>query len=238
MKMIKKEAKGLALRKSKGFTLLELLIVIAILAILSVTLVLVLNPAESLRKSRDTQRMSDLATLKTALGLYMTSVSNPDLDADVANFCLSATNAAAKIGYSAAPGTCTTAPAQGDDVAGTGDFAPAFCLGGNYTVDGTGWIPVKFTAITGGSPISNLPLDPTNSITANAPTSANLVYRYTCQGVGDATHPSNVFELNAVLESDTYKGQMATDGGDNTAYYEVGTSLKLMGASTGNPTNF
>ena len=44
----------------KGFTLLELLIVIAIIAILSVVLVIVLNPAETLRKSRDAQRHDHL----------------------------------------------------------------------------------------------------------------------------------------------------------------------------------
>ena len=58
--------------KNSGFTLLELLIVIAIIAVLSVALVIVLNPAEALRKSRDAQRISDLTTLKKAIGLYLT----------------------------------------------------------------------------------------------------------------------------------------------------------------------
>ncbi|MCK5085475.1 prepilin-type N-terminal cleavage/methylation domain-containing protein, partial [Candidatus Parcubacteria bacterium] len=56
-------------KNMEGFTLLELLIVIAILAILSAVLILILNPAETMKKSRDTQRMSDLATMKTAIGL-------------------------------------------------------------------------------------------------------------------------------------------------------------------------
>ena len=65
----------------KGFTLLELLIVVGIIAILSVALILVLNPAETLKKSRDAQRISDLATMKTALGLYVTSTTTPYLGA-------------------------------------------------------------------------------------------------------------------------------------------------------------
>lgn len=66
---------------AKGFTLLELLIVISIIAVLSVALVLVLNPAEALKKSRDAQRISDLNTLKTALGIYLTSTSTPVMGA-------------------------------------------------------------------------------------------------------------------------------------------------------------
>ena len=61
----------------KGFTLLELLIVISIIAILSVALILVLNPAEALKKSRDTNRISDVNTIKTALGIYLTSTTTP-----------------------------------------------------------------------------------------------------------------------------------------------------------------
>ena len=53
-----------------GFTLIELLVVIAILAILAVAVVLVLNPAEFVRQSRDSARLQDLSTLNKALVLY------------------------------------------------------------------------------------------------------------------------------------------------------------------------
>src|SRR3989338_3678634 len=69
----------------KGFTLLELLIVIAIIAILSVVLIVALNPAETLRKTRDSQRISDLSSLKTALGIYVTETSDPRLDNTAGN---------------------------------------------------------------------------------------------------------------------------------------------------------
>ncbi|MDD3548682.1 MAG: type II secretion system protein, partial [Candidatus Pacebacteria bacterium] len=72
-------------KHKKGFTLLELLIVIGILAILSTTMVLVINPAELLRRSRDSQRISDLNTLKTAIGYYITNVSTPYLGGDDTN---------------------------------------------------------------------------------------------------------------------------------------------------------
>lgn len=227
--------------KAKGFTLLELLIVIAILAILSVTLVLVLNPAESLRKSRDTQRMSDLLTLKTALGLYMTTISTPDLDA-AATVCLNNGASTAQIAYSvpsAANVACATPPTPGADAAGI--FAADWCYhvtSAAYTLtDGTGWLPVKLSDIVGGSPISNLPIDPTNTAATATPSStATYVYRYACQNTGNSTKPSSVFEVNAVLESDAYKvggtdDRSAKDGGDNADMYEVGTSLKLLPAS-------
>ena len=53
----------------KGFTLVELLIVIAVLAILIAAVVIVLNPGEILAQARDSQRLNDLNTLKSALGL-------------------------------------------------------------------------------------------------------------------------------------------------------------------------
>ena len=62
---------------TKGLTLLELLIVIAIIAILSAILIFVLNPAETLRKSRDSQRISDLNTLNRTLAFLITKTSNP-----------------------------------------------------------------------------------------------------------------------------------------------------------------
>lgn len=235
--------------KAKGFTLLELLIVIAILAVLSVTLVLVLNPSESLKKSRDTQRMSDLATLKTAIGLYMTTVSSPDLDAAIGNHCYTdatgVISATPQISYSAqiANPVCTggaTVLKGADGIAGA--FAADFCrtvgTTGAAVTDGTGWVPINLNSITGGSPISNLPLDPTNTIaTPTAPVSTDLVYRYACQMKGDATHPSNVFEIDAVLESDQYgpagtDDKSDSDGGDNADYYEVGSSVKLIGTGT------
>src|SRR3989344_7995871 len=54
-----------------GFTLIELLIVIAILVVLSVAVVVILNPAELLRQARDSTRISDLASVNSAIALYL-----------------------------------------------------------------------------------------------------------------------------------------------------------------------
>jgi len=55
----------------KGFTLLELLIVIAILAILSTVIVFTLDPLETMKKARDVQRISDLNSVKSAIQLFL-----------------------------------------------------------------------------------------------------------------------------------------------------------------------
>ena len=238
-----------------GFTLLELLIVISIIAILSVALVFLLNPAEALKKSRDAQRISDLKTLKTAIGVMLASTTTPSLDnfaaAGDAGSCLTvvpsgsgvlALNSTAKIAYSVPTISCSgAAPTAGGDAAGTFGPEGSWCSGGNANVDGVnGWIKIDFKALSSGSPISNLPVDPTNTVTAGSPQKTDLVYRYACQNATSATigagKPSYVFETDAVLESTAYTvddNKMAKDGGDNDNMYEEGNSLNLL-PTTGN----
>lgn len=52
----------------KGFTLIEILIVVAIIGILASVVVVGLGPAQ--RKGRDSRRLSDLRQVQTALELY------------------------------------------------------------------------------------------------------------------------------------------------------------------------
>ena len=212
-------------KNMEGFTLLELLIVIAILAILSAVLILILNPAETMKKSRDTQRMSDLSTMKTAIGLYMTNVSSPDLSTDL-------TDNARCIGGT---GDDSVFYSSDEAITDTGvNTAMSPVISGGTGVNGTGWIPVDFTQIPGGSPISNLPVDPLNNIVRGTSTLASIsndasVYRYVCD-IGDVT-----FEINAILESDAFTtsdNKLASDGGDNDNLYEVGTKLTILGNAT------
>ncbi len=55
------------MNKRSGFTLVELLVVIAIIAILAAVVVLIVNPLELTRRSRDAARLSDLANLQSAI---------------------------------------------------------------------------------------------------------------------------------------------------------------------------
>lgn len=233
-----KETEGHA----KGFTLLELLIVISIIAILSVALVFVLNPAETLKKARDAQRISDLKTMKTAIGLMLTSTSTPSLDGlfvatTATTICTTGTNggvvgaAAPKVRYSSTGVTSLTTGTPGADAVYTTAFTSSVVNAGNGDVAGGGWIPAVLSNISGGSPISNYPLDPTNTASGASMTSAGLAYRYACQNAGGSGKPGYVFEIDAVLESDAYTSddnKRTKDGGDNSFFYETGTSLKLL----------
>ncbi|MEW6042043.1 MAG: type II secretion system protein [Elusimicrobiota bacterium] len=239
-----RSAKRHATNIQKGFTLLELLIVITIIAVLSTILIFVLNPAETLQKSRDTQRMADLSTLKTALSIFMTTQKKPQLDgtAGTANDkCDGGTAANEELWVS-----INTTGGGGETITdatpptGWTQAATSWEQGTSATTatltNGTGWIPVNLGAITGGSPISAMPIDPVNDLstttgsdtsTAAAVNNGALMYRYACKKA-----PLG-FEVNARLESSTYgvggEDDRATqDGGDNANLFEVGTDLTIL----------
>lgn len=221
--------------QKKGFTLLELLIVIAIIAALSVILVIVLNPAETLKKSRDTQRMSDMASLKTAIGIYTTSKTPVYLAGASSNAgCrVNAAWAAGDFIYYSYPNTSPGADItdtlfDGSIIASQPDAGQVSNANLSLTA-GTGWLPVDLSSITGGSPISNLPIDPTNTVTVAGVVSTDLVYRYACN------IDSLTYEIDAQLESTAYTSdddKRTKDGGNNNSYYEVGTNLSILGVGT------
>ena len=55
---------------SRGFTIIELITAIGILAILSATVLVAVNPLEQFNKSADTRRKADLAQIQRALEVY------------------------------------------------------------------------------------------------------------------------------------------------------------------------
>jgi prepilin-type N-terminal cleavage/methylation domain-containing protein len=183
----------------RGFTLIELLIVIAILAILATVVLIVINPVQMFAQARDSQRIYDMNTLSNATALYLTTVSGPSLQGG--------------------GGTCGTN--FWATVAGvTNPFTVSGAQIADYarTVDGNGWVPVNFSSISGGSPISALPIDPTNTTT--------YFYAYSCDNT------NKWFEFDSHMESTRYKNGgpddvEKTDGGNKDDFYEVGNAPGL-----------
>ena len=196
---------------------MELLVVIAILALLMSIVIVTLNPAEILRKTRDTKRVSDLNSLRTALNLYVTDKASPNLD-------YSATDCGTMTFYSVASPCPTASISQAPRIIPTCVVATSTRL-----VSGTGWLPVDLTSISSGSPLSGLPVDPTNTL------ASFLYYTYVC----DSTNVT--FELDANMESTYFKAGgdgdvVGNDGGNAGTLYEIGSDpgLDLLGTpSTG-----
>ena len=189
-----------------AFTLIELLIVIAVIAILATVVILTLNPAELLAESRDSGRLSDMKNLDQAISLYEEDTGGSLGTSDML--------------YISIPDPDATTSA-GDACQGLGPL-PTLPSGWSYhcagtqwyrNVDGTGWIPLDFKSASYGSPLGSLPVDPTNA------SSSGLYYTYATNGTQ--------YELTAVMESAKFATQEADDGGPDPAMYEEGTNLAL-----------
>jgi len=85
----------LGVNESKSFTLIEILIMIAVMVVLAAILVIVVNPSKIAEKSRDSSRLSDLAAISTAVDLYL--ADNRDLNSLIAGTVYESTAGTHKI---------------------------------------------------------------------------------------------------------------------------------------------
>ncbi len=188
-------------KNRSSFTLIELLVVLALVAILSVVVIVTLNPAELLKQARDSNRLSDLATINTALNLFSADVTSGFMGTST-------------IIYVSIPDSSPTCANLGLPILATSSYTYNCVTTQNLRkTDGTGWIPVNFQRISSNSPISQLPIDPQNTTTTNS------YYTYIAGGS---------WKLTAIaLESQKYIAQGNTDGGTAPSSFEMGNNMSL-----------
>jgi len=174
----------------KGFTLVELLIVIALIAVLSVAIILALNPAELLKQGRDSTRISDLGTVNSALSLFFVDVSTSSMPSGAcyAHTSSGITNCNQRFNVSSTPVTSAS-----------------------QAINGTGWIPINLTLMTTGTPLPRYPIDPTNDTTyyyAFRPSSTVGFYeinarlestKYSPQAASDGGSSTTIYEVGTDL---------------------------------------
>ncbi|MFA5776811.1 MAG: prepilin-type N-terminal cleavage/methylation domain-containing protein [Patescibacteria group bacterium] len=185
----------------KGFTLVELLVVIAILAVLAVAVVVILNPGELIKQARDSTRISDLAALNSAIALYLSDVATPAIGA--AGFCTSGATTKGSLACTASTSTVTT---------------------------GSGWVTINFGSISSGSPLARLPLDPINATTASTNCGTGLdacFYEYLPGGNTALTYELNASMESTKYANGGGSDIESTDGGDKANAYEIGNKPGL-----------
>mgnify|MGYP001032569908 CR=1 FL=1 len=182
----------------KGFTLLELLIVIGILAILATVLIAVINPAELLRRARDTQRLSDLDALRSAISLFIVDMPDPSIG-----------NSTKFYAFAHVGGVFGANKCAGRDVITKPD----------RTTDNNGWIPIDFNSMSTKSPLAALPVDP------NPATSGASRYYLYLPDTSDVTFELTANMESSYYKQGGSMDKESTDGGKITTIYETGTKF-------------
>ncbi len=185
----------------KGFTLIELIIVIALIAILATTVILVINPVKLFQEARDSQRIADLGQMNSALSLALATGSSAPA-ADVTKCYTHKAGVAALCNGRYPTGYITT-------------------VNTSQLVDGTGWVPVNLTGSASGSPLSAWPIDPSNTTT--------YFYSYATDANGQWKFAAKM--ESARYSNGGTGDVESTDGGKTTtifpSLFEVGTNVQL-----------
>lgn len=115
-------------RYHRGFTLIEILIVIGIIAILATIVIIAINPARQFAQARDTQRVSNVNAILNAIGQRIA-----DNKGVFEGTFLASDGTAAKCGPLPSTSTAITWNMAADDTTATGDLG---CLMPTYLPQG------------------------------------------------------------------------------------------------------
>src|SRR3990167_6025487 len=176
----------------KGFTLVELLLVIAVLGILVIGMLVAINPVEVQKKARDSKRLADLRTLHTLLVYY---INDGNAIPATGIGSVNGISSTGQPGNNAATGTISTQNNQSACPSGT-----------------TTWLGIDICKYG-----NTVPTDPNNNVSrtmiTNAitvpPTTANVVARYR------AIISGSDCEVGVMMESAANASKVSADGGDD-----------------------
>ncbi len=207
MKRILSKVRNL-ITSSKGFTIIELLIVIAILGILATAVLSAINPVEQINRSRDTGTQSDAEQLLSAVQRF-----------------------------NASQGYFPWQTGAGDAVVGTGwtKVANAAVAPNGWTLDNAASAPAANPAVAGNNVLDVLGSSAVNAsnellnayITRISAPTANPIYVYNGGQPGNSTYvcfkpKSQQFEKNATTRCATppadYPAQACTAGSTTLNY--------------------
>lgn len=203
----------------KGFTYIELLISITLLATIVTLISLTFKPSSYFSRSRDLRRLKDLQTLANALTTYFFQNANPDpdgpelsnrgMDQEYPTIFISVPYELEK-------------PFQECFDPSTNQWIQIYQVSQNnlHRINGSGWLPINFTELT--LPIiANLPTDPINLWSLGY----FYVYAFRAKPFG--------FEVAAALEYKRFQygaadDKVSTDGGNDPRRFEVGSDLSII----------
>jgi prepilin-type N-terminal cleavage/methylation domain-containing protein len=146
-------------RSKKGFTLIEILLVVAAIAILAGIVIVAINPAAQLSKTRDAERQSEVNAILNAVSQYI--LNEATVPAAIPTATCTPGTAAQEVCKAAATGTCSTGVALSTLL--VDDYIAALPADPSASTDGTGYyitktangrVTVCATAETAGTTIS------------------------------------------------------------------------------------
>lgn len=188
----------------KGFTLPEILVVVAILSILSTLVFVTLRPAEYLKKSRDERRVADLNSLSILIGRKMFEFKRGNTFGSTSTV------------YVSLEDTVSSCANLGLPTLQNGYVYHCASSSTLKNTDGTGWLPIDLSQERA---FGALPIDPRSGTTS--------YYAYIVDS-------QKTYILTAPLESARSIEEIGgRDGGEDSSRYETGNNLHLWGSASG-----
>lgn len=191
---------------SFGFTTVELLVTVTIMAVLAILVVVVINPVDLLKQGRDSNRMAGLNSVNGALRFLTENEPGTFIGTS-------------SVVYISIPDTSPVCANLGLPTLPSGWSYGCVQSASSTRIDGTGWIPVNFSALPAGSPISQLPIDSKNSaLTRN-------YFTYVASGSSWVLAFSPEAEKNKLGGANNLTTK---DGGQKASLFELGKDLSLL----------